>query len=158
MEQRIQQQLYTLNRLYKESDGIYRNIAGQFGLTDTAFWILYAITHSDEPCTQNDLSNDWSYPVQTINSAVANLQKKGLVRLEAIPGTRNRKEIILTEEGEQFVERIISKIDDIEKNAFLLFTEEERETYLSLFKRHLDNIKNERDIVINSINDIAKEK
>ncbi len=156
MEQRIQEQLHTLNRLYKESDEIYRGIAGRFGLTDTAFWILYAITHSDEPCTQNDLCNDWFYPVQTINSAVGNLQKKGLVRLETIPGTKNRKKILLTEDGEQFAERIISKIDEIERNAFLLFSEEERKEYISLYKRHLENIKNEKNKVLNAIDNISQ--
>lgn len=155
MEEKIQEQLHTLNRLYKESDGIYRGIAGRFGLTDTAFWILYAITHSDEPCTQNNLCNDWFYPVQTINSAVSNLQKKGLVRLETIPGTRNRKRILLTEGGEQFTERITSKIDELEKNAFLMFTEEERDSYISLYQRHLENIKYERDKVLSTIENIT---
>lgn len=151
MEQKIQQQLNSLNRLYKETDEIYRGIAGRFGLTDTAFWILYAISHTDGDCTQNDLCNDWFYPVQTINSAVSNLQKKGLVRLETIPCTRNRKRILLTEDGNQFAKRIVSKIDELEKNAFLMFTEEERENYISLYQRHLENIKYERDKVLNAI-------
>lgn len=147
MEQTLQQQLSTLNRLYKESDEIYRGIAGRYGLTDTAFWILYAITHTDGDCTQNDLCNDWFYPVQTINSAVGNLQKKELVRLETITGTKNRKRILLTDAGKTFTERIISKIDELEKNAFLLFTNEERETYISLYQRHNEYIRRERDKV-----------
>ena len=159
MEQKLQQQLNSLNRLYKETDEIYRGIAGRFGLTDTAFWILYAISHTDGDCTQNDLCNDWFYPVQTINSAVGNLQKKGLVRLETIPCTRNRKRILLTEDGKQFTKRIVSKIDELEKNAFLMFTEEERENYISLYQRHLENIRCERDKVLNAIDneDIGEE-
>lgn len=154
MEQKIGQQLHLLNRLYKESDEIYRGIANRFGLTDTSFWILYAITHTDVPCIQNDLCKDWFYPVQTINSAVSNLQKKGLVRLEIIPGTRNRKRILLTEEGELFTKRIISKIDEIEKSAFLKFTEEERESYISLYQRHLNNMKTESDKVLSVIDNL----
>ncbi len=147
MEQKLQQQLQTLNRLYKESDEIYRGIAGRFGLTDTAFWIMYAITHADEPCTQYDLCNDWFYPAQTMNSAVSNLQKKGLVQLVVIPGTRNRKQILLTEDGKKLAERTIGKIDEIERNAFSLFSEEERETYISLYKRHLENLRSEEQKV-----------
>lgn len=155
MEQKLQQQLSTLNRLYKESDEIYRGIAGRYGLTDTAFWILYAITHTDGDCTQNDLCNDWFYPVQTINSAVGNLQKKGLVRLETITGTRNRKRILLTDAGEIFTDRIISKIDELERNAFLMFTNEERKTYISLYQRHNEYIRRERDKVFNTIENVS---
>ena len=45
LEQDLQQQLSVISRLYKESDEIYSGIANRFGLTDTSFWILYAITH-----------------------------------------------------------------------------------------------------------------
>lgn len=144
MEQSIQRQLQTLNQLCKENDEIYHDIAGRFGLTDSAFWIMYAITHTDGPCTQNDLCNDWFYPAQTINSAVSNLRKKGLVQLAVIPGTKNRKQILLTEDGKKLAERTINKIDEFERNAFLLFSEEERETCISLYKRHLENLKNEK--------------
>ena len=156
MEQKLQQQLQTLNRLYKESDEIYRGIAGRFGLTDTAFWIMYAITHADEPCTQYDLCNDWFYPAQTMNSAVSNLQKKGLVQLVVIPGTRNRKQILLTEDGKKLAERTIGKIDEIERNAFSLFSEEERETYISLYKRHLENLRSEEQKVFENLESISQ--
>lgn len=151
MEQKVQRQLYRLNCLYKQSDEIYRGIAARFGLTETAFWILYAIIHSEGLCTQNDLCGEWAYPAQTIHSAVRSLQAKGLVTLEAIPGTKNRKKILLTKEGERFAERVVSRIDEIEANAFLSFTEEERETYLALYQRHLDNIRSERDKAFRSV-------
>ena len=37
-----------LNALYMEQDDIYSAYAAHFGLSDTAFWILYAICESDE--------------------------------------------------------------------------------------------------------------
>jgi DNA-binding MarR family transcriptional regulator len=79
------------------------------------------------------------------------LQKEGLVWLETIPGTRNRKRILLTEAGEQFTERIISKIDELEEEAFLMFTDEERETYISLYQRYNENIRRERDRVLGTL-------
>lgn len=137
----IQQQLQVLNRLYKESDHIYSNLASRLGMANSTFWILYAISHSEEPLTQNDLCNDYFFPVQTINSTVTNLLKKGFIRLEFIPGTRNRKKIILTDKGKEYVDKTINKADEIEKNAFLMFNEEERDIYISLFKRHIDYLK-----------------
>lgn len=58
MNEQLQQQLQVLNRLYKESEHIYSRLASKLGMTDTAFWVLYAIAHSEEPMTQNDLCGD----------------------------------------------------------------------------------------------------
>ncbi len=153
MNTNLEQQLQDLNRLYKESDHIYSRLAAKLGMTDTTFWVLYAVAHSEEPMTQNDLCNDFFFPVQTINSAINNLRKNGLLELQVIPGTRNRKAIILTEKGKIFVINTINKADEIEKNAFLLFNEEERELYLSLFKRHINYLKNEEKRVLDSISE-----
>ena len=151
MNTNLEQQLQTLNRLYKESDHIYSSLASKLGMTETTFWVLYAITHSEDPMTQNDLCNDFFFPVQTIHSAINTLRKKGLLELQVIPGTRNRKAILLTEKGKTFVANTIHKTDEIEKNAFLLFNEEERELYLSLFRRHIDYLKSEEKHVLDSL-------
>lgn len=42
-----QQQLQVLNKLYKESDHIYSNLATRPDMTNSTFWILYAISHSE---------------------------------------------------------------------------------------------------------------
>lgn len=151
MDDRLQQQLQVLNRLYKESDHIYSSLASKLGMTDTTFWVLYAIVHSEQALTQNDLCSDFFFPVQTIHSAINNLRGDGLVELQVIPGTRNRKAILLTEKGKDFVADTINKADEIEKNAFLCFNEEEREQYLSLFKRHIEYLKSEEKRVWDSI-------
>ena len=151
MDDRLQQQLQVLNRLYKESDHIYSSLASKLGMTDTTFWVLYAIAHSEQALTQNDLCSDFFFPVQTIHSAINNLRGDGLVELQVIPGTRNRKAILLTEKGIDFVADTINKADEIEKNAFLCFNEEERKQYLSLFKRHIEYLKSEEKRVWDSI-------
>ena len=153
MNNQLKQQLQVLNRLYKESEHIYSRLASKLGMTDTAFWVLYAIAHSEEPRTQNDLCSDFFFPVQTIHSAINNLRKDGLVELQVIPGTRNRKAILLTEKGNGFVANTINKADEIEKNAVLCFNEEERELYLSLFKRHIEYLKSEEKRVLDSISE-----
>ena len=134
----VQQQLQMLNKLYKESDHVYSNLATRLGMTNSTFWILYAISHSEEPLTQNDLCNEYFFPVQTVNSTVTKLLKEDVIRLEFIPGTRNRKKIVLTDKGKEYIDKTINKADEIEKNAFLMFNEDERELYISLFKRHID--------------------
>lgn len=151
MNDSLERQLQALNRLYKESDHVYSRLASKLGMTDTAFWVLYAIAHSEEPMAQNDLCNDFFFPVQTIHSAINNLRSDGLLELQVIPGTRNRKAILLTEKGKRFVENTISRADEIEEKAFLRFTEEERELYLSLFRRHIEYLKSEEKRVLDSM-------
>lgn len=147
----LQTQLQTLSRLYKEADHLYTNLAARFGMNDTDFWILYAISHSEDKITQNDLCSEFFFPVQTVNSAIGKLVKKGLIELKVIPKTRNRKEIVLTDSGAEFVKDTINITDEIERKAFLRFSQEEREIYLSLFKRHIENLKIEEENMLNEI-------
>ncbi len=142
MENKLDNQLQLLNKLYKESNDIYNVAAIQLKLTDTAFWILYAISHTNTEYTQMDLCNEWFYPIQTVNSAITKLIKEDLVELEVIPGTKNRKKILLTKKGRDLVDNTIKKIDEAERQVFLMFTEEEREMYLSLMQKHIENLKN----------------
>ena len=65
-----------LNALYMEQDDIYSAYAAHFGLSGTAFWILYAICESDEVKTQNALADGFHMPRQSINSAAAALAKQ----------------------------------------------------------------------------------
>ena len=101
MDEKLRRQMQTLDRLYKESDRIGDDYAAHFGMNNTAFWVLYTLSRADKPVTQNDLCEEWFFPAQTINSAVSGLVKKELVQLEPIPGTRNRKSIVLTEAGRE---------------------------------------------------------
>ena len=84
-------------------DQLYRSAAETFELPDSAMWILYhlSIAKPAGEVSQQDLVDLTMLPKQTINSAVSGLVEEGLVELEPIPGTRNRKRILLTSEGEE---------------------------------------------------------
>ena len=47
--------LLEYNAIFKENDVIYRRMAAQFGLSDSAFWILYCLRESATPLTQKQL-------------------------------------------------------------------------------------------------------
>ena len=96
-----------LNALYMEQDDIYSAYAAHFGLSDTAFWILYAICESDEVKTQNALADAFHIPRQSINSAAALLVKQGYVALEQR----------LTDTGKAFCGRVIYPFFAIEGRA-----------------------------------------
>lgn len=150
MDAYVEKQLQTLNHLHKEAGHIYGSLATQFGLTNTELWILYAISHANHAITQNDLCNALFLPRQTVNSAIRKLVNKRLVELKVIPKTKNKKEILFTPKGSTFLLQTIYKMDEAEKNAFLLFSAEERAQYISLLQRHIENLKNEEQRVLSS--------
>ena len=143
MERKIEEQLGMLNRIYKEQDDIYRGMAAHCGLSDAAFWVLYAVLDADQSCSQNDLCNAWFFPKQTVNSAINNLIRRGYVVLQPVPGTRNRKAVELTEEGKDFCEKNILPLMEAERQSIMRFSVEERELFLTLFQKQVSFLKEE---------------
>lgn len=80
----------------KEQDHIYHNAAVRYGLSDTGMWVLYNVYTASDTITQQELCRQCFFPKQTVNTAIARLIKSGCMTLEAIPGTRNQKKILLT--------------------------------------------------------------
>lgn len=137
----IKEQLNTLNRLYKESADVYSIAYQKLNLSESAFWILYVVSHERGEYTQMDLCNNYFYPIQTINSAITKLCKEGLIRLEVIPKTKNKKKIVLTEAGLEFCQKNINLVDEIETSALETLTSEEREQYLYLMNKHISTLR-----------------
>ena len=124
-----------LNALYMEQDDIYSAYAAHFGMSDTAFWILYAICESDAVKTQNALADAFHMPRQSINSAVAALVKQGYIALEQLPGARSGKALRLTTEGAAFCDRVIYPFFAIEERALGALGDGEAVRYVELARR-----------------------
>ncbi len=88
MKEVIPTQLTAFNKIHKEMDIVYHNYAKDFGLSDTAFWILYSVSEQNGSFTQRELCNDWSFTPQTVNSALKELEKRNIITLESVPGNR----------------------------------------------------------------------
>lgn len=80
------------NRQFNEYNALYHAAAQRCGLSDAAFWTLYALVTSCEPLTQNRIAADWGIPKQTLNSVVAAMVKKGLLALCPGKGAPQRKD------------------------------------------------------------------
>lgn len=131
----IKGQLAELNRLLKENNELYHNIALRCVLSDCAFWILYVLFNETGPVSQVRLSTEWYYSKQTVNSAISSLIDKGLVKLAPASEGRHRKQILLTEKGLVYADRVVNLVNDIEQKAFSRLTQGERETLLSLLRK-----------------------
>lgn len=132
MECGIASSLARMARQEKALDALYRQATASFGLADCTMWVLYYLVARDEPLTQQDLVELMMFPKQTINSAVAGLVERACVELEAIPGTRNRKRILLTPAGEELARDTVGRIRHAEERAVGSLPAEAMERYLTL--------------------------
>ena len=97
----IQEIMNQIDEQRKEQNAVYHNVAVKYGMSDTVMMILYFASDEEPVLTQQEICNACFLPKQTVNTAIAGLAQKGLVELELIPGTRNKKRILLTDAGRE---------------------------------------------------------
>lgn len=123
------------NRLYKELDDIYHEIALAIGVSDSALAVLYVVCTLGDGCQQRDICREAYVSKQTISSSVRNLEKSGFLYLEK----RGRdKHICLTEKGRAFVEQKIRPVIEMENMAFLEMEPDERAEFIRLSQKYVD--------------------
>lgn len=131
------------NRQFNECNALYHAVAQRCGLSDAAFWTLYALVTSCEPLTQNRIAADWGIPKQTLNSAVAAMVKKGLLALCPGKGAHSGKIVTLTDEGRALAERTVGPVIAAEQQAMTRQGLAEVEQNCRLTQRYLECLRQE---------------
>ena len=88
------------NRMYKELDDLYHEVALGIGMSDGELSALYAMSFLGDGCLQRDICREVYVSKQTINSAVRKLERKGILYLEEKKGTGQKD--ISHRKGERF--------------------------------------------------------
>jgi DNA-binding MarR family transcriptional regulator len=132
-----------LDRLYRKQDDLYHEYASHYGLSDTAFWILYTLCGTDNTYTQNQIADLWHFPRQSVNSAVSSLVKAGYVFLEKLAIARNNKALRLTEQGVEFCERAIYPFYELEDRILYKMSEDERNQFFTLSAKQCELLEQE---------------
>lgn len=135
--------LAAFNRLHKKMNVLYHDYAKSVGLSDAAFWLLYSLYEHGQPCTQKDLCSAWFYAPQTINSALKNLEEKGMITLALMFESRKNKQVLFTETGKELVEQKIIPMVQAEERSFERLEEWEREQLLSITRKHIEILEEE---------------
>jgi len=117
MNRDFKEQLHSYYQQIRAITGVYRKAIKDYGIAENEFWIWYSLVVLDHECTQQDICDTWSLTKQTVNTIIMNLKKQGLLSLETVPGTKNRKKICLTEEGRRYGERIVLPVYQAEQAA-----------------------------------------
>lgn len=143
MSNREREFLANISAQEKRYDALYRGMASRFGMPDCAMWVLYFLIASDEPLTQQDLIERMMFPKQTINSAVMGLAKKGLLELQMIPGTRNRKRILLTGSGVELAHDTVERMRQAEERAAADMGAEKTRQFAELYREFFSALQRE---------------
>ena len=143
MDKKTKEYIVNMSRQEKQFGALYRSLSASFGISDCGMWILYYLLIADEDISQQELMKLMMFPKQTINSAVTVLVKKGFIELEMIPGTRNRKKIMLTSEGAAFAEDTVNRVLSAETRAIARMGDKQMKQYIALHDKYLEVLKNE---------------
>lgn len=119
-----------------EINSLYHEIAVRMGLSDSVLNILYVICEKGDKCLQSEISKLTGISRQTINSAIQNLKKNGIVCLEQ--GHGRNTIVCLTEKGQKISEEKIRPIFEIENRIWNEWTDEEQKQYLALTQKYRD--------------------
>lgn len=135
MEYRAGEELRELDRLYKELDDIYHNIALKLNLSDSAFIIFYTLCEVGEGCSQKDICNQAAISKKTINSAIQKLEQEDYICMRH--GKGRQMQIYLTEKGQKMLQEKIYPVMQIENNVFQKMEETEARELLRLFQKYV---------------------
>lgn len=139
----MNKELSRWNRLTKKQDEIYHQCAKKAGLADAQFWVLYALCEAKKPLCQNTFCENWCYSKQTVCTAVASLEKAGLVQLCFAEGSRKQKDLSLTEQGEAFCNQHVRSVQEAEEKVLEALSSEERDKFFGLLEHLLDHLDRE---------------
>ncbi len=118
----------------KELDRVWSQLSRACGLSEGEYRALVMIR---EGCTtQTEISEQLSMNKQTVHSALKQLIRRGIVRLETQSGNLRVKEIVLTEAGESFTKKYVDTMMDIEERVWNELTKAERREMIRVSQKY----------------------
>ena len=126
---------------WREQNQLYRDVAASFGISESAFSILYAIFLAGENgISQRDICVQMCIGKQTVNSSIHKLEREGVVVLKSGPGRRGLL-AHLTPVGLELAERTIVPMIEAELAALRELDDRELELSLLLGRRYTDALR-----------------
>lgn len=130
----IYETVYGFGKSSQEMDALYHQSSLKLGISDSVSMVMYTIYDRGNECKLSDIYKSTGISKQTINSAIRQLETKGILYLEMYNG--KQKKVMLTEKGKCFVEQTAARLFQAESDTFNDWTEEEISTYIGLMEKH----------------------
>ena len=78
MEDKTNELLRAFNRIDKELDDVYHEVALRMNISDSAFTIFYIIHELGDGCLQKDICREAFANKQTVHSSIQKLEREGI--------------------------------------------------------------------------------
>lgn len=128
-------------RLIRERENLFKQYAKYCEILPTEHWIIYTIyIGENKGYTQKMLSEEWTFPKQTINTAAKKLKEQGIISFVNVPNSKREKYIYLTDSGLEIAEKLMKPLLEVELESFSHFTDDERNEFLRLFTKWKINL------------------
>lgn len=139
----MQVELKEYNEISGNIQGIYHEAAVKLGISESEMDILYVLCCEGSGCNQSALYKKTGMTRSTVNSAIRNMEKDGILYLTAGKGRNTR--VFLTDKGDNHIARYIGKLIDIENEIWSSWTESERRSFINLNLRYSKQLKEKID-------------
>lgn len=127
-----------INYLYTETTAVYHKIALKFGLSYSAFQIIYTICDNDCSCPLREICRSTGLSKQTVNSALRKLEQNNIVILEKKDA--KSKTATLTEAGLHLADHTVFRLLELENDIFSAWSKQDVEIYLNLTERYMNDL------------------
>lgn len=139
MDSYFSKDMERLNYLMSEIDETYHEASARLGVSDGVMNILYTLCVAGDRCPLSDVARLSGSSRKTVHSAAKKLVEEGLISLEAKNG--REKLVCLTEAGRALTSRTAQRLIGMENAIFDSWEQEEREQYLRLLSKYLNDLK-----------------
>ena len=135
----VYEKIHAINYLTAEIDAAYHQASRKLGLSDSVSRVLYTICDTGEGCLLSDIYKKSGTSKQTVNSAIRQLEREGMLYLA--PHQGRSKRVMLTEQGRALMERTAARIYEAENLAFSTWQEAEIDGYIAAMERFLGDLR-----------------
>ena len=143
MEQTAQEELKLMIQQINELTSLYHSAVSRYRISDNEFWLWYILILTNGEHSQQDICADWFLTKQTINTIVGHMVREGYAIQRAVPGSRNRKYIYLTEAGRKYGEQVVLPIARAEQRALRRVQTTELAACSATLNKIITNLKEE---------------
>jgi len=121
------------------TSAMLKKISGRFFRenysSEAHFNLLATLMRSDEPVTQNELSQKLLVDKSNITGLLDKLEALGQIKRNKVPGDRRSYHVTLTKAGHELVEGLDVLYSSMVRQVMSVFTEEECEQFVSLTRK-----------------------
>lgn len=91
--------------------------------------------------TQKDIAKGCHIEPASLSSILGRMEEKGIVERKMLNGNRRNTYVFLTELGKELQHSVDEAFEELESSAFEGVSEEDRETFMKVFLKVYENIK-----------------